>query len=243
MKWFCIGATTCIVATFVATQLGAQDYEPVGPDETVALEKGLADVLGSSVPGIWPSTTRLKQAVPADELPKPLCDRIEAWFWRMLNPQLKPGRPSTSEWMGLRALHWKYNFILGKWRVPSLDATVEFQAFTGGIGILVTSKTLLDKQSADLTDAEVREAARKILDFPEEKFDKIEVEKKVKEITGVTVCYGVMRCEFNERTSDYKRVEWWSYIPFWITRDKIFVDVSCENEPTPVLIQPPGWEF
>jgi hypothetical protein len=39
-----------------------------------------------------------------------------------------------------------------------------------------------------------------------------------------------MRCEFNELTDTTpdkeKNRHWWSYIPFWISTDKFFIEVS-----------------
>ena len=223
-RFICSGVCFWIALLFSA-DLYAEEYVPIGPSETVPFEKGLFHCTGGGVKGVWPSTATLTNAVPTDRLPAAYVQELKAWLDLVLRPQFKPVDTNAVEWKGLRNLHWNYNFIIGRWETAQQEATVEVQADEQGMGVSVVSAKLLNMKASEITDGDLRKLASLVLAIPEEKLDKIEIEKRVREVAGAPVCFGHMRCEWHERSGGVAP-HWWSGIGFWFINGKLFLGIG-----------------
>ena len=232
LSYICI---TSIVMTNVA------EYIPKGPQETENFEKGLYELLPGYVCGIYPKAAILATGVSEKDLPPESAERmtrykekIEAWLTRVLRKQLWPKRFDKSDWLGIRKLHWDTDYIVGRFvsiaEEPTYKGTiVEFQADGRSMDLTITSPSLFVADANALSDLQIRNFTSKILNIPQEKVNKIEVEKQFATLAGIDLCYGKMRCEWDERNwghEDLIKREWWSYIPFWYIKGKMFVSVS-----------------
>jgi len=230
----------CVCITIgLAANCNSIEYVPKGPTETEGFEKGLYQLLPGYVHGIYPKASLLADGVSEESLSPQDAMRmtqykkeIESWLNRVLRIELKPKQFSRPDWLGIRKLHLDRAYIVGRFTSPAKeassyrDAVVEFQADDRSISLTMSSGLLFAADANGLSSLQISDLASKVLNIPHEKVSKIDVEKHLTTLAGVEVCYGKMRCEWNEREPDYTKRQWWSYIPFWYVKGRLFVNIS-----------------
>jgi len=232
------GLLSCICIT-TALAANSIKYVPKGPKETAEFEKGLYQLLPGYVHGIYPKAAVLANGVSEKDLSPKNATRmiqykkkIQTWLTRVLKIALKPEQLNKGDWLGIRKLHLDTDYIVGgfvsaaKGSTTYRDAVVEFQADDRSIDLTITSPLLFAADANGLSDVQIRNLASKILNIHKKKVSRINVEKHFTTLAGIDLCYGKMRCEWNERKPDYSKREWWSYIPFWYIKGKMFVHIS-----------------
>jgi hypothetical protein len=223
-----------LICIFVANGTVAQtsEYVPVGSSETETFEKGLYGLLPVYVCGIYPKADKMKASVSWKNIPLKYTKKMGAWVNRVLKPELTPEQSDKSNWAGIRKIRWNQNYLVGRFvssgKKGSLykNASVEFQADDRSISLTITSDSLFPQDANDMSDTQILGSVIKVLNIPEDKTSKIDIEKHLCTVAGINVCYGKMRCEWNEKEPNDSEREWWSYVPFWYIKGKVFVHIS-----------------
>lgn len=214
--------------------LGSPTHEYVssGPNETAALEEGLYECLPVYVCGIYPRADRMATGIGIEGVKEEYLDKVQTWLDRALTPGFMPTQVNKGGWVGITNLHWGIDYIVGKYSITRNDgalangSTVEFQANDQTLGLTVISSYIFSVDAVKLKDGLIRDCVTNILKVPSDKVEKLDIEHHFKTIVDVNVCYGKIRCEWHERTSPQETRQWWSYIPFWYTKGKMFVAIS-----------------
>lgn len=210
----------------------SKGYEPVGPAETALLEKALRNKMAGYNCAFWPRAEKLDKAILGKSLPKEYTDSIKKWLARVLQPDLVPKKLDPNDWLGVRKLYFNRNRIIGRFPVADVNGVVEFKARYRGLSITIHSDMLFLTPASDMTSDKVTEMMTKILKIPEEKISKINIKSHIEKLANVDVCYGKMFCEWTETSSPFESErQWWSYIPFWYMKGKMFVSITTV-EPT-----------
>lgn len=231
----------CITSIVMANAI---EYIPKGPKETEEFEKGLYKSLPVYICGIYPKGTILATGVSETNLPPEKAarltqykDKVEIWLTRILKKELKPKIFNRGDWLGIRKLRWDTDYIVGRFvgaseEFPYKGAIVEFQADDRSMDLTITSPLLLTADANGLSDANILNFTSKILNIPQEKLNKIKVEKHFIAVAGIDLCNGKMQCEWDERdekywsTDELVKRKWWSYIAFWYIKGKMVVHIS-----------------
>jgi hypothetical protein len=209
------------------TCAASKEYDPVGPAETAGLETALRHKMGGYNVAFWPRPEKLAGAIAGAKLPKAYIDEIKKWLPRVLQPGLRPNRLDPNEWLGVRKLYFNSNRIIGRFPVVDVNGVLEFKARYRGLSITVNSRSLFPKAASGMTSEDIKEIITGVLAFPEEKKNKIVIQSHVATLAGVDVCYGKLFCEWTEKSSPFKTDRhWWSYIPFWYAKGKLYVSVA-----------------
>jgi len=243
----------CITAGLAANSI---KYVPKGPKETAEFEKGLYQLLPGYVHGIYPKPAILANGVSEKNLSsessariKTYKEKIQTWLTCVLRIELKPKQFNKADWLGIRRLHLDTNYIVGRFVSAAKASTtyggaiVEFQANDRSIDLTIASPSLFAADANGLSDGQIRNLATKILNIPKEKVGRIDVEKHFTTLAGIDLCYGKMRCEWNEKIPDYSKRKWWSYIPFWYIKGKMFFDISMIDWKHPPATARGRWKF
>jgi hypothetical protein len=210
------------------------DYEPKGTEQTIALEKAFIDIQPGYVDGIYPKQDILNMGVSKSEIHSYWIQKIETWLRRVLQPDYSPGSETEIAMYGLPEFRWKSDYIVGHYVTVSKkngesSQRVEFQATDRYLPITIFLKEKVQDVNV-LSDDAILQIVQKYIAIPTEKLSKISIEKTCNVLAGIPICYGKMRCGYHEVKDAGKEKEkgrrWWSYIPFWITEDKLFVAVS-----------------
>jgi len=221
----------CITSIVIADSI---KYVPKGPNDTAEFEKGLYELLPIYAWGVYPSDKILSKGVSEKDLDPNTASRmsqykekIDIWLTRVLKEELKPNKFNRADWLGIRKLRGGTDYIVGKFVSTTKEsATIEFQADDRNIALTINSPLLFVAEANELSDSQILDFITKILNIPQEKISKISVEKHFANLGGINICYGKMRCEWDERKSPLNEQDWWSYIPFWYVKGKIFVSIS-----------------
>jgi hypothetical protein len=188
------------------------------------------------VDGIWPSTESLKDAIAADKIPYKYIDRTKLWIKKTVKKNLLPDQISAAEWLGVPNLRWKYDYLLGSIKSDG-KIGIQFQASESEIGITFTGPILSQPLSDKLTEKDVVRIVSQYLQIPEEKKSAMRVAVASSQIGDETIYHGVAKCEWNDIDTLGNR--WWSFIPFWIKKDKLFVSLFtvdwAANEKPPAV--------
>jgi hypothetical protein len=212
-------------------------YVVIGPPDTASIEKALCDLLPVYASGIWPREEKLSGAVKSSDINKNYISRIEESLGRVLKEDIRPTASlgvgdiyGTDKWVVVPELRWGSDFILGQFvsRNKEIQGNVEFQATDRDVTIAINSAKLFPSAGNDLDDTKVVEAICAILNIPQDKIGDLQIERHSAFLGDrkIPVCYGKIRCNWNERKPDDKTREWWSYMPFWIAKGKVCVSVS-----------------
>jgi len=165
---------------------------------------------------------------------------IETWLTRVLHVELKPKQFNKGDWLGIRKLHWDTDYIVGRFVSAAEEslykgAIVEFQASDRSMDLTITSPSLLSADANGLSDAKILSFTSNILNIPQEKLNKIKIEKHFITVAGIDLCNGKMQCEWDERDERDEKYwscdelikrEWWSYIAFWYIKGKMVLSIS-----------------
>jgi hypothetical protein len=225
---------TLSVCIFVAagTVSKASEYVPTGPAATANFEKELYNLLPGYVYGIFPKQEVLNRGVSKNDIPLYWTQMTERWLRQTLVPSLAPGPKTEIVMYGLPELRSSSDYIMGYYltdKNSELHSRVEFQATDRNLAITIFMNDKIADINA-LSDEAILGILKKDTAVPEGKLSRISIEKTHKVLAGIPVCYGKMRCEFDERKDTgpdkEKNRQWWSYIPFWITEDKFFICIS-----------------
>ena len=250
-----VSAVLGVAGLFWAAELlavaKAPRFEIVGPPETARLEKTLGSRLGVYAWGIWPRTEKFQKAVAGPNVPEKYVQRMETWLSRILRKDFLPDKLDPNRWHGFGKLDGWSDFVIGQYINTAQDATVQFRGDGLLLGITVLSKEFFSNGVAGLTDDQVIKAITSLVNYPEDKVKDITIEKHFEEMgdpnNKVLVCYGKLRAP--EPTIVLYRFKrkvrtWWSFMPFWITKNKIFICTSMVNwESFPASLDPYVFKF
>jgi hypothetical protein len=202
------------------------DYIPHGVEATADFERALFDRLPVYSWGVAPSPDVAKTALTKSELPETTLEKARVNIQKVLSSDLLPAATDQLGLQGLAKLHWENNCLIGNWTLPGNSGTCRVVSTPRNIGVTVISPSQFPDSPSELRDEKIIELAARVLDFPSETLTKFQVEKTVESLGGIPTVFGVLRCDYNERTSPTTSREWWSYIPFWMTQGQIFLHVS-----------------
>jgi hypothetical protein len=238
--------TVCAAFTaFGSEALGQENvYNPLGPEETASFEKGLEELLPVYTCGIWPRPEKL---ATAEKPSKYWIAHNEKWLGHILKDDIKPKGElwNSDQWVMVPELRfWANDYILGRFSCASdrIQGDVDFEASDGSITLVFHSPTLFGK--TDLDDSGVRQAVVQVLNIPAQFIDELKVERHSAAIGDdkTSICYGKIfwKWDPNKATAwpASKEREWWSFMPFWIAKDKLCINVSTidwKNNGMPVL--------
>lgn len=212
-----------------------ETYEPHGPAETAAIELALHKRLPVYAWGIWPREDKFEGAIEGDRLPKRYINKLKIWLPRVLKKDFLPYEIKQNQWYGIRRLHACRDFVVGRFQNSKQNTIIQFKA--NGVGLVITaiSEQYFSEEIAQMTDVKIIKAVTKLLNYPEEKAQRITVEKHFEEVgkgaSKILVCYGKLRDTGYDETKpaspDGQNMRtWWNYIPFWITRGKICISTT-----------------
>lgn len=213
---------------------GEINYAPIGPEQSVAFEKALLEAGPEYVEGIFPKMEILNTGIPKNEIPSYWTQVVEMWLKRVLQSDFAPGPKTEIAMYGLPELRWKSDYIVGYYvAVPNKksepNSRVEFQATDRHLSITIFMEEKIVADVNTLPDDVILEMLKKYMAVPEGKVSQISIEKANKILAGTPICYGKMRCEFHELrdtgVEKEKNRRWWSYMFFWITKDKFHITV------------------
>jgi hypothetical protein len=232
-------------------------FELVGPPETASFEKALDRRLGGYAWGIWPRPEKLAGALRGAELPERYVNRLQAWLPRIIRKEFLPDRIDPNQLYGIPRLRGERNFIIGEFRRPEQRTTAQFQSNGLGVVITVQTESLFSTGVDKLSDADIVKTIASLVNYPEDKIKTIILEKHFEEIgetdKKVAVCYGKLRSDgYNEKRAPFHTKEgkmenvptWWNYMPFWMTKDKLFISCTMVDwETMPASLDPYIFKF
>jgi len=201
-------------------------YTPHGSVSTQAFEVALYNLLPVYALGVEPSEEKSRSAIPGEFLPQSYIHEATRNIGMVLQPESMSRIPGGLQFFGYRKLAWNTNVLIARYTDREGRFTILFLCRARDLGIAVTSETLFPREASGLSQNDVIQSANKILNIPTDKLPKIHVWNNFAVLEGVPLSYGIMRCEWNELTPDVGQREWWSSVPYWITKGKMFVSVS-----------------
>ena len=204
-------------------------YIPHGSASMEKFEMKLFELLPIYALGVEPRQEIIASAIPRDAIPQSYRNDVTERMKKVLKPDMMPPVLDNLQWSGYRKLAWRTNYIITTCADPEKELHVLLVAGASGINVTVTSKIWFNEEVTSLTSEKIVESASKILRFPAERVPAIEVEHKETIIEGVPVCFGIMRCEFDDTAPLIQPKEWWRRIPFWITKGKMYMNIWTEE--------------
>jgi len=232
----------CLVAVATFGKLSfadSQEYQPVGPSETAALERELRARMAGYNCAFWPRTEKLSKAVPGQSLPKKYTDSIIRWIPEVLRAEFLPKKLVPMDWLGVRKLYFNRNCIIGRFSPADCNdrsgndpnSMVQFKARYRGLDLTIDSETVFARPAREMTAEKLKELIPQVLNIPAEKIGNIRVKSRCEKLAGVEVCYGKIFCEWTENSSPFEvDRRWWSYIPFWYVRGKLFASITTVDK-------------
>jgi hypothetical protein len=246
----------CLVLIGVHDLIGASrkgGYQPVGPLQTVELEKALVGRLPVYGWGIWPRAEKFQEAVQGPNLPTEYVQRMKTWLPRIVSEEFLPDELDPNQWHGIRKLDGCSDFVTGQYKNRAESATVQFRADGLLLGITISSRDFFPNGIAGVTDEETIKAITRLMKYPADKVESITLEKEIEEMgerdNKVFVCHGRVKDKGYDETKpaspDGKNMRtWWNYMPFWISKNKIFICTSMVNwETFPASLDPYVFKF
>lgn len=172
----------------------ADEYTPIGPPDTEALEMALVD-RGTTGWGIWPRPEVLKRSKKAD-LDAAHTDWLETWFSRVLKESLLPesGDWKAKEWSRAPKLLGNSDFLLGHFasqdkRVARIEFQQEIKS-SHHVDITIVSEKLFPNRQ--FSKEEIRKMFGELLNIPGEVVRNLEVEIEHASVgdDGTVLTYG-----------------------------------------------------
>jgi hypothetical protein len=222
------------------------EYEAIGPKETEQLEKELCNKMPGYNCAFWPRTEKLNDALPGTIVPKKYTDNIKNWLPRVLNSSLMTQQLDLNSWLGVRNLYFNRNCIIGKfYSVKDPNTLIEFKGAYRSLDITIYSTKLFNKSANEMSKEKIKDIITEILNFPQEKKDKIVLQEHIEKLADTDVFYGKLFCEWTLKSNPFETKRfWWSYIPFWYTKGMLFVSITTvEGNELPDATYEEKWPF
>lgn len=168
-------------------------------------------------------------ALPNDAIPAEYRANVIGRIKKVLQTGMMPPVLDHLQWSGYPQYAWRTNSIVTNYTTTDNELKVFLLCRASDISITISSDTKFGDEISGLTSEKIVASASRILNFPSEMIPKFVVEQKETTIEGIPVCYGVMRCEFDDTGPLIQPKEWWRRIPFWITKGKMFMNIWTEE--------------
>lgn len=217
-----------LVANPVVEKAGGFVYQPHGISATEKFELGLYSLLPVYALGVEPRQELKDSALSNNAIPAEYQADVIKRLKRVLKTELLPPVLDDIQWSGYREFAWKTNSLITSYTCPKREMHVLLNCRSSDISVAITSNQLFNEGVADLTSGKIIESASRVLNIPSEMIPKI-VEQKETIIEGIPICYGVMRCEFDDTAPSIEPKEWWRRIPFWMIKGKMYMDIWTEE--------------
>ena len=209
------------------------EFKSKGPAKLPLLRKALRKELEVYAWGIWPERKSFEKSIKGANLKSRYTNKIKTWLPIVLNEELLPPSLDSEKWHGIGRVH-RLSSILGQFHSPKQGALVQFYATGIDIGVTATSEKRFGVDVANITDAKIVQMMTKLLNYPEDKVDKITIEKKhtIEVDTDderIIVCCGLLTCDGFDPNNPLDRENiqtWWNCIFFWIIDGTISIHTS-----------------